>query len=84
MAYILAGDPNDPDGESFNDGEYSPYLNVTDNDILTEENVNPVVTLGMRYDAWKAERGISSCLDGRRRRHTRDSVAVTRAQETQL
>jgi len=54
VAYILAADPNDPEGESFNDGQYALYLSVTDNDILPEENANPVVTLRMRYDAWKA------------------------------
>ena len=55
VAYILAADPDDAEGTSFNDGEYSLYLNVTDNNILPEENANPVVTLRMRYDAWKAE-----------------------------
>ena len=31
----------------------SLYLNVTDQDIQPSENANPVVTLRMRYDAWK-------------------------------
>ena len=57
VAYILAADPDDPEGESFNDGDYFLYLNVTDNNILPEENANPVVTLRMRYDAWKARQG---------------------------
>ncbi len=57
VAYILAADPDDPEGESFNDGQYALYLSVTDNDIMPEENANPVVTLRMRYDAWKAGQG---------------------------
>ncbi len=57
VAYILAADPDDPEGESFNDGDYFLYLNVTDNNILPEENANPVVTLRMRHDAWKARQG---------------------------
>ena len=57
VAYILAADPDDPEGGSFNDGDYSLYLNVTDNNILPEENANPVVTLRMRYEAWKAGQG---------------------------
>ena len=57
VAYILAADPDDPEGGSFNDGNYSLYLNVTDRNITPEENANPVATLRMRYDAWKAEQG---------------------------
>ncbi|MCZ6918219.1 MAG: DUF1028 domain-containing protein [Gemmatimonadetes bacterium] len=57
VAYILAAKPDDPEGESFNDGEYSMYINVTDQDIVEGENANPVMTLRMRYDRWKAEGG---------------------------
>ena len=57
VAYILAADPDDPEGESFNDGQCALYLSVTDDDILPEENANPVITLRMRYDAWKVGRG---------------------------
>ena len=57
VAYILAADPDDPSGESFNDGEYAMYVSVTDNDIGPNEDINPVRTLRMRYDRWKAERG---------------------------
>ena len=57
VAYILAANPDDPEGESFNDGEYSMYINVTDQDIVAGENANPVMTLRMRYDRWKAESG---------------------------
>ena len=54
VAYILAADPGDAEGESHNDGEYSVYINVTDLDIQPHENANPVITLRMRYDEWKA------------------------------
>ena len=57
VAYILAADPDDAEGESFNDGDYSMYINVTDQDIVDGENANPVITLQMRYDRWKAEGG---------------------------
>ena len=57
VAYILAADPDDALGESFNDGEYFMYLNVTDDNITSGENANPVITLRMRYDRWKAEGG---------------------------
>ena len=54
VAYILAADTDDPEGESFNDGDYAMYINVTDDDIQRHENANPVITLRIRYDAWKA------------------------------
>ena len=57
VAYILAADRDDPEGESFNDGNYFMYLNVTDDNITAGENANPVITLRMRYDRWKAEGG---------------------------
>jgi len=57
VAYILAADPDDAVGESFNDGDYFMYVNVTDQDIQPDEDANPVKTLRMRYDAWKAEQG---------------------------
>lgn len=54
VAYLLAADPGDPAGESYNDGDWSLYLNVTDLNLRPGENANPVTTLRMRYDAWKA------------------------------
>ncbi len=57
VAYILAADPDDPEGESFNDGDYFMFIDVTDQNIRPDENANPVITLRMRYDAWKAQRG---------------------------
>jgi uncharacterized Ntn-hydrolase superfamily protein len=53
VAYLLAADPRDPQGTSFNDGGYRLYINVTDENILPSENANPVVTLRTRYDAIK-------------------------------
>ena len=54
VAYMLAADCDDPEGESFNDGDYAVYINVTDQNIVAGENANPVMTLRMRYDRWKA------------------------------
>jgi len=54
VAYILRVDADDPSGESFNDGDYALYISVTDQDIAPQENANPVKTLRLRYDAWKA------------------------------
>ena len=57
VAYILVADPDDPEGESFNDGEYSLFIDVTDENIQPDENANPVRTLRMRYDRWKTGGG---------------------------
>lgn len=54
VAYLLKADADDPSGESFNDGDYALYISVTDQDITADENANPVKTLRMRYDAWRA------------------------------
>lgn len=54
VAYLLAADPDDAEEDSFNDGDYHLFLDVTDQNIETHENANPVMTLRMRYDAWKA------------------------------
>lgn len=57
VAYILVANPDDPEGESFNDGEYSLFIDVHDENIQAGEDANPVRTLRMRYDAWKARGG---------------------------
>ena len=54
VAYILQADADDPEGASFNDGDYVMYISATDEDIEPHENGNPVITLRMRYDLWKA------------------------------
>jgi len=53
VAYILVADPDDTEGESFNDGKYSLFIDVHDQNIGPGENANPVRTLRMRYDRWK-------------------------------
>jgi uncharacterized Ntn-hydrolase superfamily protein len=50
VAYILEALKSDANGESYNDGTYSLYLSVTDQDITPDEDANPVRTLRMRYD----------------------------------
>lgn len=55
VAYLLAANADDPEGNSFNDGNYRVFLNVTDENIQPNENANPVIALRMRYDAWKAQ-----------------------------
>ena len=53
VAYIAIANRNDELGQSHNDGDYYAYLSVTDEDIQPHENANPVITLRLRYDAWK-------------------------------
>jgi len=60
VAYILASDPKDTNGDSHNNGKYALYLTVSQpggdkgpNQIKAGENLNPVKTLRLRYDAWK-------------------------------
>ena len=57
VAYILAADSTDADGESFNDGTYSMFIDVHELNTRPEEDANPVKTLRMRYDAWKRASG---------------------------
>lgn len=54
VAYLLAADPDDPEGDSFNDGEYALYLDVTDENLRPGEDQNPVMALRARYDALPA------------------------------
>ena len=53
VAYIAIAHRDDAAGQSHNDGDYHAYLSVTDEDIQPHENANPVITLRLRYDAWK-------------------------------
>ena len=46
VAYILAADPDDREGESFNDGSYALFIDVTDENIRPTENANPVSPSG--------------------------------------
>jgi uncharacterized Ntn-hydrolase superfamily protein len=63
VAYILAADPNDAGGpadqaNSHNNGRYTMYVTVSQPDhgpnfqIRAGENLNPVKTLRLRYEAW--------------------------------
>jgi hypothetical protein len=63
VAYILAADPHDQDGpvdalNSHNNGKYAMYITVSQPNhgptynIKAGENLNPVKTLRLRYDAW--------------------------------
>lgn len=51
VACLLAADPDDLEGSSFDDGEYAMYLDVTAQNLRPGEDANPVITLRARYDA---------------------------------
>jgi uncharacterized Ntn-hydrolase superfamily protein len=53
VAYITIAEKGDKPGATHNDGQYSVYISVTDDDTKKGESGNPVKTLRMRYDAWK-------------------------------
>jgi hypothetical protein len=60
VAYILMAEKTDTNGDSHNNGRYSMYLTVSQpapdhgpNVIREGENLNPVKTLRLRYDAWR-------------------------------
>lgn len=59
VAYIAAARPEDPTNDEHSGGEYSLFLDVDDQNIQPDENANPVATLRMRYDAWKAAGGLA-------------------------
>ena len=56
VAYLLSADPGDSTRGTFNDGDYALYIDVNEANIKPTEDANPVVTLRMRYDRWKASR----------------------------
>ena len=60
MAYIAAAKPEDVVGAGHSDGEYSLFIDVDDENTGVDESPNPVQTLRMRYDAWKAGGGLAS------------------------
>jgi hypothetical protein len=60
VAYLLLAEKNDTSGDSHNNGKYTAYITVSQpgpdhgaNTIKPGENLNPVKTLRMRYDAWR-------------------------------
>lgn len=65
IAYILMSERDDRAGTSHSDGTYSMYLTVAQPEqggefaIKPGENLNPVKTLRMRYDRWRASQGAS-------------------------
>src|SRR5438477_3417344 len=66
VAYILMAEKTDTNGDSHNNGKYTMYINVSQpasdhgpNVIHEGENLNPVKTLRMRYDAWRKKQPAS-------------------------
>ena len=59
VAYILLAEKADTNGDSHNNGKYAMYINVSQPDanhpkgVKEGENLNPVKTLRVRYDAWR-------------------------------
>ena len=59
IAYILMAEKTDTNGDSHNNGKYSMFINVSQpqadhpSGIKPGENLNPVKTLRLRYDAWR-------------------------------
>ncbi len=60
VAYILMSEPGDTNGDSHNNGKYQMYITVAQpgadrgaGAIKEGENLNPVKTLRVRYDAWR-------------------------------
>lgn len=60
VAYILMSEPSDTSGDSHNNGKYAMYLTVSQpgpdkgpGQVKAGENLNPVKTLRLRYDAWR-------------------------------
>ena len=65
VAYILMAEKGDVSGDSHNNGKYAMYITVNQPEqggsqaIKASENLNPVKTLRMRYDAWRKKQGAS-------------------------
>lgn len=60
VAFILMAEKTDSNGDLHHNGAYAMYLTVSQpgadkgsNQIKAGENLNPVKTLRMRYDAWR-------------------------------
>jgi uncharacterized Ntn-hydrolase superfamily protein len=60
VAYIAAAKPEDPIGSGHSDGEYTLFIDVDDENTGADESPNPVETLRMRFDAWKAGGGLGT------------------------
>jgi uncharacterized Ntn-hydrolase superfamily protein len=65
VAYITMAERNDTNGDSHNNGKYAMYIAVSQPNsggagaIKPGENLNPVKTLRMRYDKWRAQQPAS-------------------------
>jgi Family of unknown function (DUF1028) len=66
VAYILMAEKTDTNGDSHNNGTYAMYLTASQpgpdkgpHQIKEGENLNPVKTLRMRYDAWRKQQPAS-------------------------
>ena len=66
VAYILMAEKGDTSGDSHNNGKYTMYINLSQpgpdhgpNVIHDGENLNPVKTLRVRYDAWRRKQPAS-------------------------
>ncbi len=66
VAYILMAEKTDSNGDTHNNGTYAVYITVSQpapdhgpNVIRPGENLNPVKTLRMRYDAWRRKQPAS-------------------------
>jgi len=59
VAYIIMAEPTDTIGANGSDGKYALYITVSQpnrgpaHNIKAGENLNPVKTLRLRYDAWR-------------------------------
>jgi uncharacterized Ntn-hydrolase superfamily protein len=60
VAYIAAAKREDSVGEGHSDGDYTLFIDVDDENTTASESPNPVATLRMRYDAWKAGGGMAT------------------------
>lgn len=64
VAYLLVAEPGDAEGEGVNDGDWSLFIDVHDENILPHEDANPVITLRHRYGACmqaRGEGGVTPC-----------------------
>ena len=66
VAYILMAEKTDTNGDSHNNGKYAMYITVSQpgpekgpGQVKPGENLNPVKTLRMRYDAWRKQQPAS-------------------------
>jgi len=66
VAYIMMAEKGDTSGDSHNNGKYAMYITASQpgpekgpGQVKPGENLNPVKTLRMRYDAWRKQQPAS-------------------------